>query len=209
MTSSADAVPAGPGVREFLAALAGGAPTPGGGAAAALCGAVAAALVAMVGRVTAAREACVASEASAIVGQADELRARLAGLVDEDMEAYASVVEAQRSGGGEALTRALARATEVPMRLAAACREVLVLAEILAPLARRTALSDLGVAGTLAWGALESGVLTARANLGRMADAKLARRHESDLAGLLAAGQDGRQRLMETTAGRESTSRPS
>jgi formiminotetrahydrofolate cyclodeaminase len=208
MTSSADAASADLGVREFLAALASGAPTPGGGAAAALCGAMAAALVAMVGRVTAAREASVAGEASAVVGQADELGKRLGGLVEADMEAYGSVVDA-RSGGADALTRALVRATEVPARLAAACRDVLALAEILAPLARRSALSDLDVAGSLAWGALESGVLTARANLARMADAELARRYESDLAGLLAGGQDARGRLREAIADRALTSSPS
>ncbi len=195
-------------VDEFLAALASGAPTPGGGAAAALSGAMAAALVAMVGRVTAARDSSVADEASRIVAQADELEGRLASLVNEDVNAYRSVVDARRSGGPDAMERALVQATEVPMRLAAASRDVLALAETLAPLARRSALSDLAVASALAWGALESGALTARANLADVADAEFARMSESELTGLLASGQDARRRLLGTIAARAGRSLP-
>jgi methenyltetrahydrofolate cyclohydrolase len=190
-------------VQEFLAALASGAPTPGGGAAAALCGAMAAALVAMVGRVTAARDSSVTGEMSAIVALADDLGGRLAGLMTDDMDAYRSVIEARRSGGGpEAIERALARATEVPMKLAAASRDVLALSETLAPLARRSALSDLAVAAALAWGALESGAATARANLAEVVDAELARSSETELTGLLANGQHTRHRLLETIRAR-------
>jgi len=189
-------------VGEFLAALASEAPTPGGGAAAALCGAMAAALVAMVGRVTAARKASAEDEARAIVEQADSLGARLAGLVSEDMNAYRSVIEARRSGSPDAMERALVRATEAPMHLAAASGEVLALAETLAPLARRSALSDLASACALAWGALESGALTARANLADMADAEFVRMSESALTGALARGRDARCRLQETIAAR-------
>ena len=189
--------------QEFLAALASGAPTPGGGAAAALCGAMAAALVAMVGRVTAARDSSVTGEVSRIVAQADDLGGRLAGLVREDMDAYRSVIEARRAGAGtDAVQHALARATEVPMKLAAASRDVLALGETLAPLARRSALSDLAVAAALAWGALESGAVTARANLAEVADAGLARRSETELTGLLANGQHARHRLQETIRAR-------
>jgi formiminotetrahydrofolate cyclodeaminase len=188
-------------VQEFLAALASGAPTPGGGAAAALCGALAAALVAMVGRVTAARHSSVEGEASGIVAQADELGGRLTRLVTEDMNAYRNVIEARRSGGRD-FERALVRATKVPVRLATAGREVLALGEALAPLARRSALSDLAVASTLAWAALEAGAITARTNLGDVADGEFARMSESELSALLAEGQDARRRLLETIAAR-------
>ena len=56
--------PAAESMHEFLTALGSGAPAPGGGAAASLCGALAAALVAMVCRVTAERDPSAASEVS-------------------------------------------------------------------------------------------------------------------------------------------------
>jgi formiminotetrahydrofolate cyclodeaminase len=190
-------------VQEFLTALASGAPTPGGGAAAALSGAMAARLVAMVGRVTAAGDSSVEPEASAIVAQADELGDRLARLVTEDMEAYGSLIDARRSRGGpDTVARALARATEVPVRLARASRDVLALCETLAPLARRSALSDLAVAAALAGAALESGALTARANLAEAMDSEVARKSESELGDLLASGQGVRRRLSAIVAAR-------
>jgi formiminotetrahydrofolate cyclodeaminase len=194
-----------PSVREFLAALASGMPVPGGGAAAARGGAMAAALVAMVGRVTVGRGVSTEGEARAVVARGDELERRLTGLVTEDVDAYLSVVAARRSGGSrDAMAGALARATEVPMALATASRDVLALGAILAPVARRSALSDLAVAGALAWGALESGALTARANLAEVADPAFVRTCERELSGLLAQGQDARGRLAEATRARRS-----
>lgn len=195
--------PAAESMHEFLTALGSGAPAPGGGAAASLCGALAAALVAMVCRVTAARDPSATSEVSAGIARADELGQRLARLVTEDMDAYRRVVEARRSGGGpDAVQRALTRATEVPLMLARGSRDVLALCESVAPRARASALSDLGVAAALAGGALESGVLTARANLAEVTDARFARASEDELAVLLAEGREARQRALETIASR-------
>jgi len=190
-------------MHEFLTALGSGAPAPGGGAAASLCGALAAALVAMVCRVTAERDPSTASEVSPSIARADELWQRLAGLVTDDMDAYRRVIDARRSGGGpDAVQRALTRATEVPLMLARGSRDVLALCESVAPRARASALSDLGVAAALAGGALESGVLTARANLADVTDARFARASEDELAVLLAEGREARQRASETIASR-------
>ncbi len=190
-------------VQAFLTALASGVPVPGGGAAAALCGALAAALVAMVCRVTAERDPSAKSEASGIIAKADELRQRLAELVTEDMDAYRGVLEARRSAvGPDVVQRAVARATEVPLLLARGSRDVLALCETVASQVRPSTLSDLGVAAALAWGALESGALTARANLGDVRDAQVARVSEAELAGLLAEGREARHRASETIARR-------
>ena len=197
------AAPAPQSMHEFLTALGSGAPAPGGGAAASLCGALAAALVAMVCRVTAERDPSAASEVSPSMARADELWQRLAGLVTDDMDAYRRVIDARRSGGGpDAVQRALTRATEVPLMLARGSREVLALCESVAPRARASALSDLGVAAALAVGALESGVLTARANRADVTDARFARASEDELAVLLVEGREARQRVLETIASR-------
>jgi len=58
------------------------------------------------------------------------------------------------------------------------------------------------VAAALAGGALESGVLTARANLAEVTDARFARASEDELAVLLAEGREARQRASETIASR-------
>lgn len=183
----------------FLAAVGSASPVPGGGAAAAFCGALAAALVAMVSRVTAERDPSARDELSAITARAAELGQRLEGLVTDDMDAYRRVLEARRSAAGpDAVERALVHATQVPLALARTCRDVLALCEAAASRTRASTLSDLGVAAALAWGALESGGLTARANLADVADAAFVRASEEELAGVLAGGQEARRRVSET-----------
>jgi len=153
--------------------------------------------------VTAERDPSAGSEVSPSIARADELWQRLAGLVTDDMDAYRRVIDARRSGGGpDAVQRALTRATEVPLMLARGSRDVLALCESVAPRARASALSDLGVAAALAGAALESGVLTARANLADVTDARFARASEDELTVLLAEGREARQRVSETIASR-------
>ena len=120
-------------VEGFLGELASDSPAPGGGSAAALAGAAAAALCAMVARLTLGREklreAWPAMER--LLPQAEELGTRLRGLVDEDTEAYASVVaarrmpratEAERAARGAAVAEAALRSARVPLETLAALR---------------------------------------------------------------------------------------
>jgi formiminotetrahydrofolate cyclodeaminase len=79
-------------VRGFLDQLAARTPTPGGGGAAAVTGAMAAGLVAMAARFSETR----LPGAGELADQADELRRRLAQLAEEDAQAYAAVLEALR-----------------------------------------------------------------------------------------------------------------
>ena len=96
----------------------------------------------------------------------------------------------------------IVRATEVPMALVRHSLGVLTLDDALAPIARKSALSDLAVAATLAWGALESGALPARANLAELPDAVFARTSEEELRGVLDQGRGLRLRCLETIAAR-------
>src|SRR5213082_1963085 len=83
----------GPTLDGWLEDLAGGAPVPGGGSAAALAGALAGPLVAMVARLTVGRKAYAAVErrAAEVLTEADTLRAELRRLVDDDAAAYTKV----------------------------------------------------------------------------------------------------------------------
>jgi formiminotetrahydrofolate cyclodeaminase len=113
-------------VEDFLRELASDSPAPGGGSAAALAGAAGGALCAMVARLTLGREKFRNAwpDMEGLLKEAEELVERLRALVDEDAEAYASVVaarrlpkdtEAERSARGAALGPAVLRSARVPL----------------------------------------------------------------------------------------------
>jgi formiminotetrahydrofolate cyclodeaminase len=183
----------------FLDALASAAPTPGGGAAAALSGALGAALVAMVCRVTASRggDPALAGEAD----DADRCRAQLVKLAGDDAAAYGAVIAARRAAP-DARAAALERATRVPVEIATAAHAVLVLAARVVTAARATAIGDLQVAAALAWGALDGAALTARLNLRELADAEFRRASADRLAWLVSQGEALRRRVSDAVAAR-------
>ena len=182
----------------FLAALASSAPLPGGGAAAALAGALGAGLVAMVSRVTGERDGATRDEMAAITTAADRLKDQLASLMGEDVEAYRGLLRARKKGAGPAVIEAaMVRATEVPLGVARASGEVLGLCATAAPRARASTLSDLGVAAALAEGALEAAALTVRTNLRDLRDAERARGVADELDGLTSRGSESRRRASE------------
>src|ERR687884_963858 len=84
-------------VAEFSSRLAAKEPTPGGGSAAALSGALGAGLVAMVCNYTVGREkyAEVEEEMLGVLARAEELRGELERAVEEDVDAYGGYSRAQ------------------------------------------------------------------------------------------------------------------
>lgn len=172
-------------IRELLEKIASSAPTPGGGSASAVAGSMAAALVAMIGRLTLNRKGkeyqLVASEMEAIVQKADHLRDELLSLADRDAAAFERVMAAYRlpkSSESEQATRqqavqeALKGATDVPHRIAAACEAVLELAQRAAAKGVRSAVSDAGTAASLAEAGLHSALLNVDINLRSIQDEK-------------------------------------
>lgn len=113
----------------YLDALASADPTPGGGSAATLVGALGAALCAMVARLTlgAPKHVAVHAAAAAIAAEADDLRRRFLEARPRDEAAFQAVVAAQalpRSTDAEKetrrvqLQRALVGAAEAPLQAA-------------------------------------------------------------------------------------------
>ena len=101
-------------VRGFLDQLAARTPTPGGGGAAAVTGAMAAGLVAMAARFSARQ----LPEAGDLADQADRLRYMAAQLADMDARAYTAVLDAPPARGPER-KEALLAAAMVPLEIAA------------------------------------------------------------------------------------------
>src|SRR3982750_3708658 len=85
-------------VRDFSAQLASKQPTPGGGSAAALVGALGAALVSMVCNFTVGREkyADVEEEMQGVLRRSEELRLELEQAVEDDVAAYGGYSEASK-----------------------------------------------------------------------------------------------------------------
>jgi len=168
---------AGPTLDGWIDELAGGSPVPGGGSAAALAGTLAAALVAMVARLTIGRKAYASVEARAkeILADADGLRDELRRLVDEDAIAYTAVSRAYKipkddAGRGPAVDAALVGAARTPADVAKRAARVLILAKEIEQIGNKNAVSDARVAGLLARSAIEGAVENIKVNVAAMGD---------------------------------------
>lgn len=168
---------AGPSMDAWLDELAGPAPTPGGGSAAALAGAVAAALVAMVARLTIGRKtyAAVEPQAREIVAEAEQLRAELRRLVDEDAAAYDGVSRAYKIPKDDprrpgAIDDALLAAARPPAEVVKRGRRLLALCQTLEQIGNKNALSDARVAAMLAKTAIDGASENVNVNLAGMSD---------------------------------------
>jgi len=201
-------------VRELVARLASDEPVPGGGSASALAGALAAALVNMVVELTAGRSEAAEHEAALaeISLAAASLRSELTRLVDADAAAYASVIAARRLPRGSDLERdarrvqleaAIREATRAPLATARCASDVLELAERLAPIGNRNAVSDVGVAALLAAAAIRGAILNVRINLPFVAnDEELRGEADAEIAGLSTGLEERERSARDAVAGR-------
>jgi len=162
--------------------LAGGSPVPGGGSAAALAGALGAALVAMVARLTVGRKAYAAVEprAQEILAEGDRLRGELRSLVDEDAASYTRVSEAYKipkdnPARVKAIDEGLLGAARVPLRVATLADQVRRLAAELAGIGNKNARSDAKVAEGLARAAITGALENVRVNVESLSDPALGR----------------------------------
>ena len=153
-------------IQSFLAALASKAPTPGGGGAAALCGAVGAALGNMVGSLTVGKKkyAQVEEEIRALNERAEKLRAEFLALIDADAEAFEPLSRAYSIPRDdprreEIMEAALMRAAEPPLEILRRCVKALELIDAYAAKGSALAVSDAGCAAAITRAAAESAAL--------------------------------------------------
>lgn len=168
-------------LRAFLDHLASPDPTPGGGSAAALAGALAAALVSMVAGLTISSPRCgdVHDQAKVLLGRSEALREALQDLIETDAEAFGAVSRAmklpkdsepEKQRRTEELQKALHWAMAVPLEV---MRRVQLLAELSAEAAaigNVNAVSDAGVAALLSETAAQSAQLNVAINAAFITD---------------------------------------
>jgi formiminotetrahydrofolate cyclodeaminase len=137
-------------IEKFLEELASKKPTPGGGAVAALAGAMAAGLVEMVVNLTK------TEELKKLGTQAMRIRQDLLRLADEDVAAFDEVMVAYKSKSKQRIRQALSYAIAVPQKTEALSRKVEKLAKLLLIKGNQNALSDAKSAVYLAIAAQKS-----------------------------------------------------
>ena len=180
----------------FLDNLASAAPTPGGGAVAAIMGAMGAACLSMVCNLTIGKKNYVEVEAEmrAALAKAEELRQRLAAMVEEDARVFSLVIdsyrlpretEEQTSARSAVIESALKGATSTPLACAQACAEVIALSKIVAEKGNQQLVSDAGVAVVAAQGALKCAALNVYINLPNIQDRDFAQVKRAELDSIL------------------------
>ncbi len=200
-------------LEKFTEVLASGAPTPGGGCASALSGALAASLAAMVARTTAGSKkfADRAEQMNEIATEAYRLRGEFLELVDEDARAFDQVMAAfrapketpeQQAARSEAILQAYKTAVEPPMKVCTRSLRVLELALQVAERGNPSAASDAGVGALLAATALEGGALNVQINLCAIKDEAFRADQEERVRVARSQGQALRDRVLAVVRGK-------
>jgi formiminotetrahydrofolate cyclodeaminase len=188
------------GLDAFISDVAAAQPLPGGGSAAALAGALAAALGEMMAGLTEGR-----TKFASVQPQVVELRARMSGLrailhalIEEDPAAYQSLLEAIRlpketedqvASREKAVEEATRRATDTPMRTARAAAEILEQMKILIEIGNPHVRCDAAAGAQLAHAALKAGQYNVLANIRTLKDRLYAENCRSEMSDLVRRGQ--------------------
>ena len=179
-------------IDKFLEALASSAPTPGGGGAAALCGALGIALGNMVGSLTLGKKkyADVQEDIAELNAKAEALRAGFVALVDADAEAFAPLSRAYSipkddPARDEILEPALLKAAEAPLEIMRRCAEAIDIIADYAAKGSALAISDAGCAAALCGAAMESAALNVKINTKSMKNRAVADNINAEMNELL------------------------
>jgi formiminotetrahydrofolate cyclodeaminase len=200
-------------ITSFLDALASDAPAPGGGAAAALAGALAAACAEMVGRFTVGRPrfASVEERARAATERLTAARAQLLAQMTADERAFAAVSAAyklpkatdeERSARTAAIHAALLGALQPPLEVMRHGCDVLELAAELAASGNPSVVSDAACAAILGEAAVRAAALNVRANTTLLGEVEQALDAEREMAALQARAVESRDRALAAASAR-------
>jgi formiminotetrahydrofolate cyclodeaminase len=187
-------------VQTFLDELASAEAVPGGGTVAALSGALGAALVAMVCRLTIGKKnyEAVSAEMQTILPRAEALQRELTDLMQADTDAYARVMDAYRlpkateeekTARARAIQAALRHAADVPLRVAECCVEVLTLVRVVVEKGNVNATSDGGVGALMAHAGLRGATYNVLINLNGIRDDAFAQERRARVTELAAEAE--------------------
>ena len=168
-------------LQTFLDQLASKVSTPGGGSAAAIMGAMGAALISMVANLTVGKKKYedVDAEMQGFLEQSEALRTRLTGMIQADVDVFDKVMaaygmaretKADKEQRSQAIQAALKEATDVPLACAQLCADVIELCRPVAEKGNLNVISDAGVAVLAAHAALRSAALNVYINIGGIRD---------------------------------------
>ncbi len=196
-------------IKKFLEEAAAGTPTPGGGSLAALAGAMAAGLAAMVATLTLGRkghESC-QDQMKALAEEARQLRDRLTAAIDRDAEAYGRVMAAYRlpkdSGAARQaraaeIQKALTTAARVPLEVARDALAALELAAAAAAHGNKNAVTDAAVGAMLARTAGLAALWNVRVNLQSITDPAAASEMQAEVSRLEKDIQEREEQILSS-----------
>jgi len=172
-------------LNRFLEKLSSDTPTPGGGSASALAGALSASLVAMGAGLSFKKDRMKRKEMERIRKKGLSIQKRLLQATDEDSRSFDAVIKAfrlPRNSGQERLRRvkeiqkAYQRATVIPQLVCQQSLQLLEYSETLIIKGNPNAISDAGVAAFLADAACAGGLLNIKINLAAVTEKNFAKK---------------------------------
>ena len=176
----------------FVSALASNAPTPGGGGAAALVGAIGTALGNMVGSLTVGKKkyADVEEEIRACMVRCDALQEELLCQIEADAAGFAPLAAAYSipkddPSRADVLEKATLAACDVPVRIMELCCDAIGAVEVFAAKGSRLAVSDAGCAAACLKAALQAASLNVFINTKLLQDRKTAEKLNACCIGML------------------------
>lgn len=177
----------------FVDALAFKQPVPGGGGAAALAGALSAALCSMVGNYTTGKKryAAVEDDIQRLIAASGDLAAQFLTLVEKDAEAYALVGAAYGLGKEDpvrpqAIQEALLAAAQPPLEMVRTAAKALPLLQEMEEKGSVMLVSDVGCAAELCRSAASAAAMNVLVNTASMTDRDKAGAMEAEVDELLA-----------------------
>lgn len=183
-------------IQTFLDELASKTSTPGGGGAAAVSGAMGAALISMVANFTIGKKGHedVEDECREILAKSEQLRADLTDAINDDVVVFNRVMasygmsketDEEKAARSSEIQAALKEATDVPLQCAKLCKEVINLSQPIADKGNNNVISDAGVAVLAGYAGLRSAALNVYINIGGIKDQEFADDRRQQLESLM------------------------
>ncbi|MEO0293755.1 MAG: cyclodeaminase/cyclohydrolase family protein [candidate division WOR-3 bacterium] len=170
-------------ISDFIERLSSSSPTPGGGSVTALLGAFSSSLTMMVGNLTYGKKKYEEAwdKAKEVIDEAKNLNEEFLLLFYEDMEAFTKLLasfslpretEEEKKRREEEIEKATKKAIEVPLKVMEKSKKCLELTLIMAKIGNLNAISDVGIAGEIAFSACKSASFNVLINLKFLKDSE-------------------------------------